>query len=131
MKETTNKVDAQHGLDAMISFQEKISKKLADLAHHDYEYVPQHQFSWPRKAAHTHTHTLGTGSMHACLAQRILASTNSSSYLDILDGPHPHLLDLELASINPEARSYLRRRSWRTAPRPGRPSESRRACRGS
>lgn len=55
-------------LDAMISFQEKISKKLADLAHHDYEYEPQHQFSWPRKAAHTHT----LGSMHACLAQRIL-----------------------------------------------------------
>lgn len=43
-------------------------EKLADLAHHDYEYEPQHQFSWPRKAAHTHT----LGSMHACLAQRIL-----------------------------------------------------------
>jgi hypothetical protein len=48
---------------------ENIEKKLADLAHHDYEYVPQHQFSWPRKAA-AHAHTLG--SMHACLAQRIL-----------------------------------------------------------
>lgn len=84
-------------LDAMISFQEKISKKLADLAHHDYEYVPQHQVSWPRKAARTHTHTW----QHACMPGTKNTSANSSSYLDILDGPH--LLDLELASINPEA----------------------------